>query len=96
MLVSWVSQFFGESVLANLFRYISFRALIAAAFSFAFVVLLMPWLIRQLQLLAVGQVVRDDGPKSHLKKSGTPTMGGVLMVVGILLSSILLCRLLCH
>ena len=92
MLVSWVSQFFGESVLANLFRYISFRALIAAAFSFAFVVLLMPWLIRQLQLLAVGQVVRDDGPKSHLKKSGTPTMGGVLMVVGILLSSILLCR----
>jgi len=93
MLFYFLHEFFSEHLVSNLFRYISFRALLAAVFSFLFVVLLMPRLIRLLSKLSVRQVVRNDGPKTHLKKSGTPTMGGVLMVMGILLSTLLLCRL---
>lgn len=93
MLFYLIHEFFGEHLLSNLFRYISFRALLAATFSFFFVVLLMPSLIRLLGNMSVRQVVRDDGPKSHMKKAGTPTMGGVLMVLGILVSSLMLCRL---
>jgi len=93
MIPHLINEFFGDRSIANLFRYISFRALLAAILSFGIVVFLMPGLIRWLKRMSIGQVVRDDGPKSHLKKTGTPTMGGVLMVIGIAVSSFLLCRL---
>jgi phospho-N-acetylmuramoyl-pentapeptide-transferase len=93
MILSLVHEFFGDRSIANLFRYISFRALLAAIISFSIVVIFMPGVIRWLKRMAIGQVVRDDGPKTHLKKTGTPTMGGILMVVGIAVSSLLLCRL---
>src|SRR5690606_14265799 len=83
---------FPNSLVTNLFRYISFRSLIAAFSSFLLVVFLMPLLIKSLQRLSVRQIVRDDGPKTHYTKAGTPTMGGVLMVLGVFLSGILLCR----
>lgn len=92
MLVHLLQALFPDHLIANLIRYISFRALLAAMISFFFVIFLMPKLIRFLQKKAIGQMVRDDGPKSHLSKSGTPTMGGVLMVLGIAVSSVLLCR----
>ena len=93
MILHFVQEFFGDRGIANLFRYISFRALLAAIVSFLIVVVFMPRLIRWLKRMAIGQVVRDDGPKTHLKKTGTPTMGGLLMVIGITVSSLLLCRL---
>ena len=48
-----------------------------------------PWVIEKLREFQIGQFVREDGPQSHLKKSGTPTMGGVLIVIAILLPTVL-------
>jgi phospho-N-acetylmuramoyl-pentapeptide-transferase len=62
---------------------------VAALTAFLIALLLGPLLIRKLQKLQIGQAVRDDGPQSHLKKSGTPTMGGVLILFSILVSTLL-------
>lgn len=93
MINSILQEFFPDSLIANLFRYITFRALVAALFSFGFMVFLMKPFIRFLQRAAAGQQVRDDGPQTHLTKKGTPTMGGVLIVWAVTLVSVLLCRL---
>jgi phospho-N-acetylmuramoyl-pentapeptide-transferase len=73
----------------NVIRYISFRALAAAITALVITWLLYPWLIRRLQRLHIGQTIREDGPQSHLVKAGTPTMGGLLMVIAVC-SSVLL------
>ncbi len=70
-----------------------FRAIMALATSLVTCLVLYPWLIRQLQLKQIGQVVRDDGPESHYKKRGTPTMGGTLLVVALLCTCLLWCNL---
>ncbi len=87
-----VQNLFPESIFSNLLRYITARALFAAIISFVFVIWYMPKLIRGLQNRAVRQIVRDDGPKSHLAKAGTPTMGGLLMLMGIAGSILFFCR----
>ena len=63
------------------------RASIAAGIAFAVAMLIGPITIKNLRKLRAGQVVRDDGPQSHLKKSGTPSMGGVIIIVSLLLGS---------
>jgi phospho-N-acetylmuramoyl-pentapeptide-transferase len=63
------------------------RSLVAAGISFVVSILIGPIAIRNLRQLKAGQVIRDDGPKSHMKKSGTPSMGGVIMIVSLLLGS---------
>lgn len=73
----------------NVFRYINFRLVYAAVVSFLVCLILGPALIRRLQRLRIGQRIRQDGPKSHLNKSGTPTMGGVMILVAILISTLL-------
>jgi phospho-N-acetylmuramoyl-pentapeptide-transferase len=74
----------------NVFRYQTFRAMAAFLFSFAFVLALEPVFIRKLKELGVqGQPIRDDGPKGHAGKKGTPTMGGLVMVIAVLLSTLL-------
>jgi phospho-N-acetylmuramoyl-pentapeptide-transferase len=73
----------------NVFRYINFRLVYAAVIAFFVCLLLGPYLIRRLQALHIGQQIRPEGPKSHINKSGTPTMGGVMIVAGILISTIL-------
>lgn len=75
--------------LFNVFRYITFRSLGAAVTALLVSLLLGPKFIRWLKGLQMGQVVRDDGPQSHLKKSGTPTMGGVLILFSMLVSLLL-------
>jgi phospho-N-acetylmuramoyl-pentapeptide-transferase len=65
----------------NVFRYITFRTIYASLTAFMICFLLGPWVIRKLSRMQVGQYIRDDGPESHLKKAGTPTMGGVLIIV---------------
>lgn len=64
----------------NVFRYQTFRTLIAALTSLIVSFLLGPWAIRRLTARQIGQTIRPDGPQSHLAKAGTPTMGGTLIL----------------
>ncbi|PIF02936.1 MAG: phospho-N-acetylmuramoyl-pentapeptide-transferase [Desulfococcus sp.] len=73
----------------NVFRYITFRSIYAALTAFILCFFMGPWFIRKLRELQVGQYVRDDGPRSHLEKAGTPTMGGLLMIFTSCLSLLL-------
>ncbi|HVO26706.1 MAG TPA: phospho-N-acetylmuramoyl-pentapeptide-transferase [Candidatus Margulisiibacteriota bacterium] len=77
----------------NVFRYITFRALIAALTSLLISFLLGPWLIRKLVARQIGQTIRPDGPQRHLAKAGTPTMGGTLILFSLILATLLLADL---
>ncbi|MDR2561184.1 MAG: phospho-N-acetylmuramoyl-pentapeptide-transferase [Holophagales bacterium] len=78
---------------ANLFGYVTFRSAIAAATAFVISLSLGPWLIRTLTKLKVGQLVREEGPEHHASKNGTPTMGGLLIVGSIFVSTLFWCKL---
>ncbi len=73
----------------NVFRYITFRTIYASLTAFFICFFLGPWVIEKLTRMQVGQYIRDDGPQSHLGKAGTPTMGGVLIVGSITISTLL-------
>ena len=64
--------------------------LIALLIGFFVTTITCPFLIPMLHIFKFGQMVRDDGPKAHLKKTGTPTMGGIAFLLGILISGIYL------
>ncbi len=73
----------------NVFQYITFRAAYAAVTALLISFLFGPKIIRKLQELRVGQKVRRDGPETHLSKSGTPTMGGILIILSIVIAILL-------
>ena len=73
----------------NIFQYITFRAAYAAVTALFVSFLLGPRIIKSLRKFKLGQMVRSDGPKSHMHKSGTPTMGGLIMILSILISALL-------
>ncbi len=73
----------------NVFSYLTFRAILATVSALAIALIVGPRLIARLSLAQIGQVVRDDGPQTHLKKAGTPTMGGLLILVAITVSTLL-------
>lgn len=73
----------------NVFRYITFRSAYALATALLIALVLGPPVIARLRQLKIGQKVRDDGPQSHLPKAGTPTMGGILIVIAIAVSTLL-------
>ncbi len=73
----------------NVFRYITFRTIGAAVTAFLFFVLVAPAFIRYIRKLQIGQVIRDDGPETHLQKEGIPTMGGMLIIFIIINSTLL-------
>lgn len=73
----------------NLFRYITFRAALAAVSALLFSFLIGPYILRLLQRAQIGEEIRNDGPQSHQAKRGTPTMGG-LMILGAVTISVLL------
>ena len=73
----------------NVFRYITFRTIYASLTAFLICFFLGPWVIQKLSYMQVGQYVRDDGPQTHLKKAGTPTMGGTLIIFSISVSTLL-------
>jgi hypothetical protein len=73
----------------RVFRYLTFRTAFASLTALLIALFIGPWVIRELRKFQIGQFVRDDGPKSHLKKTGTPTMGGVLIGIAILLPTVL-------
>lgn len=82
-----------ELNILNVFRYITFRSIGATVTALLIVVLLGPWFIATMKRLQVGQVVRDDGPASHLAKQGVPTMGGMLIIAAMTLGTLLWARL---
>jgi phospho-N-acetylmuramoyl-pentapeptide-transferase len=73
----------------HVFSYLTFRAILAALSALAFSLFAGPTMIAKLSRYQIGQVVRQDGPKSHLPKAGTPTMGGALILVAILVGTLL-------
>jgi phospho-N-acetylmuramoyl-pentapeptide-transferase len=75
----------------NVLRYVPFRTIAATVTAMLLAFVLSPWFIRELQRKQIGQVVRADGPETHKKKSGTPTMGGALILLSVLLPTILWC-----
>lgn len=77
----------------NVFRYITFRCICGAITAFLIMYIFGPAFIRAMKRLQIGQVVRDDGPETHLAKQGVPTMGGLLILVSISLSTLLWARL---
>jgi phospho-N-acetylmuramoyl-pentapeptide-transferase len=74
----------------NVFRYITFRAAMAALLALVISFVLGPWLIRTLTERQIGQQIRDDGPASHGVKAGTPTMGGALIILALFFSTIMM------
>jgi phospho-N-acetylmuramoyl-pentapeptide-transferase len=79
----------GQHIFFNLFRYITFRAAGAMVTALVVSFVLGPAVIRWLRHLRVGQVVRNDGPETHLSKAGTPTMGGVLILISTVTATLL-------
>ena len=77
----------------SVFRYITFRAAMAAAFAFVLSLLFGPFVIRTLRRLNMGQHIREEGPQNHKGKAGTPTMGGILILMVTTLSTLLWCDL---
>src|SRR5689334_10592677 len=73
----------------RVFRYTTFRTAFASLTALFLCVALGPWLINRLRQFQIGQYIREEGPKSHQKKAGTPTMGGVLIVVSIVVPTLL-------
>jgi len=90
----WIAQQFQQDIgWLRIFGYITFRAVFASLTALTIGLLAGPSVIRLLTRLKVGQAVRQDGPQTHLAKSGTPTMGGLLILIGIGISTLLWCDL---
>jgi phospho-N-acetylmuramoyl-pentapeptide-transferase len=73
----------------RIFRYLTFRTAFASLTALLIALFIGPYVIQKLREFQIGQFVREDGPQSHLKKTGTPTMGGVLICIAILLPTVL-------
>ena len=73
----------------SVFQYLTLRAILGVMTALGIALIVGPTMIRRLSFKQIGQVIRDDGPQSHLSKSGTPTMGGALILVAIAISTLL-------
>lgn len=86
----WLSEYLQEYLRSfAVFQYLTVRAIFGVLTALGISLILGPWFIRRLTELRIGQSVRDDGPQSHLSKSGTPTMGGALILSAIFISTLL-------
>jgi phospho-N-acetylmuramoyl-pentapeptide-transferase len=86
----WLAAILEEYVRAfSVVQYLTFRGILSVLTALAISLLLGPWLIDRLKYNQIGQSVRTDGPQSHLSKSGTPTMGGALILLAIGISTLL-------
>ena len=88
-LTAWLQTLGPEFGFLRVFQYLTFRALMAAMTALLLGLLAGPWVIRRLTALKIGQPVRGYGMETHLSKSGTPTMGGVLVLLAIAISTLL-------
>lgn len=73
----------------NIFKYLTFRTIYAMITALIVCFVLGPWIIRKLEKLQARQVIRTDGPESHLEKQGTPTMGGLIILTAIIVPTLL-------
>jgi phospho-N-acetylmuramoyl-pentapeptide-transferase len=85
-LSGWLANYFH---FFHVFQYLTLRAILGTITALLTALLLGPTIIRQLSSHRVGQVIRDDGPSSHFSKAGTPTMGGTLVIIAVILSTLL-------
>jgi phospho-N-acetylmuramoyl-pentapeptide-transferase len=86
----WLAEYLGRYVSGfRVVEYITLRTVLASLTALVFSFALGPFLIRKLTLHKVGQFVREEGPPTHLGKAGTPTMGGVLIIVGVIAATLL-------
>jgi phospho-N-acetylmuramoyl-pentapeptide-transferase len=85
-LTEYLSTFIGGFAV---FKYLTLRTMVSVMTALATSLIIGPWLIARLSRAQIGQVVRDDGPASHFSKAGTPTMGGALILVIILITTLL-------
>lgn len=86
----WLTEYLSEYISGfGVFRYLTMRAVMGVMTSLGISLLMGPMVIRKLNALQIGQAIRDDGPSSHLSKSGTPTMGGALILLSIFVSTLL-------
>jgi phospho-N-acetylmuramoyl-pentapeptide-transferase len=88
-LAQWLQSLSADFGFFRVFQYLTFRAVMAAMTALLIGLAFGPWVIRKLESLKVGQPIRSFGVESHLGKSGTPTMGGVLILIGIGVSTLL-------
>jgi phospho-N-acetylmuramoyl-pentapeptide-transferase len=89
-LAAWLQVLYPEQLgFLRVFQYITFRAVMAALTALLIGLAFGPWVINRLAELKIGQPIREYGVKAHLAKSGTPTMGGVLILIGIGVSTLL-------
>ena len=89
-MLSYLGQLGGDVQVLNVFRYITFRTGAATMTALLFVFLFGPGIIQALRLRqGKGQPIRADGPQTHLSKAGTPTMGGLMIMSGVLVSTLL-------
>src|SRR5579872_4421737 len=73
----------------RVFRYTTFRTAFASLTALFLCIALGPWLINRLRQFQIGQYIREEGPQSHQKKAGTPTMGGILIIISIVIPTLL-------
>lgn len=90
----WLTEILAEfSGVFNVFQYITFRAMVGAVTGLSLTLLFGPVVIRQFSQRNISESIRQDGPTSHHTKAGTPTMGGIMIVVSIVIAALLWCDL---
>ena len=89
MLMDLFEMLAGEFSVFNVFRYLTLRSICGVLTALLICFVLGPVMIRKLQFYQIRQTVRDDGPPTHFSKVGTPTMGGILILVAVVLSTLL-------
>ncbi len=87
----WIlyEQLYPSIIPFPLFRYVTFRTAFSSLTALFLCIVLGPWMINMLRRLQIGQHIREEGPRSHQKKAGTPTMGGLLILVSIVVPTLL-------
>ena len=84
-LTEWLQHIEGSF---RVFNYLTFRAILSILTALAFCFIFGPWLIRKLTFHQIGQVIRQEGPQSHLSKAGTPTMGGAMILAAVTIATL--------
>ncbi|MCP5160950.1 MAG: phospho-N-acetylmuramoyl-pentapeptide-transferase [Hahellaceae bacterium] len=89
-MLAWVADFLSQYIsVLGVFKYLTLRGILGVLTALVFSLVVGPIMIRKLSEYQIGQSVRDDGPKSHFSKAGTPTMGGALILVAVAISTLL-------
>ena len=89
MLYEFLYPYHVDFTFLNIFRYITFRTIYGGLTAFLICLVLGPFTIRKLSQMQIGQIIQTDGPESHLGKQGTPTMGGILLLFSIFITTLI-------